>query len=116
MWQPAAIAGLVEAHGRGTAAAWKALLRFHTLDRYAPWLAKAYADLAFDFYGRTLRGVPQQRERWKRAIGATNADLGEAVGRLYVERYFPASSKPQIEGMVTNIVAAFGRASTRSIG
>ncbi len=107
VWQPAAIAGLSKLTVDVPLAAWKALLRFHTLDRYAQWLPKVYADLAFDFHGRTLTGVPEQRERWKRAVAATSADLGEAVGRLYVERYFPASSKAKIQTMVTNIVAAF---------
>jgi putative endopeptidase len=107
VWQPGAIVGLSKLTADVPLATWKALLRFHTLDRYAQWLPKTYADLAFDFHSRTLRGVPEQRERWKRAVEATNDDLGEAVGRLYVERYFPASSKAQIEGMVAKIVAAF---------
>jgi putative endopeptidase len=47
----------------------------------------------FDFYGRVLEGQPQQRERWKRAVQATNAALGEAVGKIYVETKFPPSSK-----------------------
>ena len=107
VWQPETIAGLSKLTAEAPLAAWKALLIFHTLDRYAPWLPRTYADLAFDFHSRTLRGVPEQRERWKRAISATNADLGWAVGRLYVQHYFPASSKAKIEAMVANIVAAF---------
>ena len=107
VWQPAAIAGLSKLTADAPLDAWKALLRFHTLDHYSPWLPKAYADLAFDFHQSTLLGVPQQRERWRRAVAITNSDLGDAVGRLYVERYFPASSKAQIEAMVANIVATF---------
>ena len=107
VWQPAAIAALAKLTADAPLDAWRALLRFHALDRYAPWLPKAYADLAFDFKQRTLLGVPQQRERWRRAVAVTNSDLGEAVGRLYVERYFPASSKARIEALVANIVAAF---------
>jgi putative endopeptidase len=107
VWQPTAIAALAKLTADAPLAAWRALMKFHTLDRYAPWLPKAYADLAFDFQQRTLLGVPEQRERWRRAVAITNADLGEAVGRLYVERYFPASSKARIEAMVANIVAAF---------
>ena len=107
-WQPGAIAGLSKLAADAPLDSWKALLRFHTLDRYAPWLPKAYADLQFDFQQRTLLGVPMQRERWRLAVATTSADLGEAVGQLYVERYFPASSKAQIEAMVANITAAFG--------
>jgi putative endopeptidase len=107
VWQPTAVAALAKLTADAPLGAWQALLRFHTLDRYAPWLSKAYAELAFDFQQRTLLGVPQQRERWRRAVAITSADLGEAVGRLYVERYFPASSKARIEALVANIVAAF---------
>lgn len=107
IWQPEAIVALAKLTADEPLRSWKALLRFHTLDRYAQWLPSTYADLAFDFHARTLRGVPEQRERWKRAVEATNRDLREAVGRLYVERYFPASSKALIEKMAANIIAAF---------
>jgi putative endopeptidase len=107
VWQPTAIAALAKLTASAPLDAWRVLLKFHTLDRYAPWLPKAYAELEFDFQQRTLLGVPEQRERWRRAVAITNADLGEAVGRLYVERYFPASSKARIEAMVATIVAAF---------
>jgi len=107
VWQPAAVAALAKLTADAPLESWQVLLRFHTLDRYAPWLPKAYADLAFDFHQRTLLGVPEQRERWKLAVANTSAELGEAVGQLYVERYFPASSKARIEAMVANIVAAF---------
>ena len=86
---------------------WKDYLRFHALNLSAGLLPKAYADASFDFYGTTLQGTPKQRDRWKRAVGATNTALGDAVGKVYVERYFPASSKAQVEAMVKNIVAVF---------
>jgi putative endopeptidase len=54
-----------------------------------------------------LSGTPEQRARWKRAVDATNAVLGEAVGKLYVEKYFPESAKAQLETMVANIKAAY---------
>ena len=53
------------------------------------------------------QGASQQRDRWKRAIGATDGALGDAIGQLYVKPYFPASSKAKVEGMVSNILAAF---------
>ena len=59
------------------------------------------------FYGTTLCGAQQQRERWKRAVDATNDALGDAVGKLYVERYFPPAEKARAEAMVANIMAAF---------
>ncbi len=61
----------------------------------------------FAFYGTTMSGAKQQRDRWKRAISATNTALGYAVGRLYVARYFPPAEKKRAEAMVANIIAAF---------
>lgn len=106
-WQPKAIAGLSKLTQGQSLDDWKSLLRFHTLDGHAALLPKKLADLAFEFHGHTLNGVPQQRERWKRAVDATSDDLGMAVGKLYVEKYFPASAKKEAEDMVQNLIAAF---------
>src|SRR5438045_789540 len=57
----------------------------------------------------SLSGTPQEQERWKRAVNATNGALGEMVGRVYVGRYFPAAAKTQLKEMVATIVAAFDR-------
>ncbi|HEX7732076.1 MAG TPA: M13 family metallopeptidase [Rhodanobacter sp.] len=107
VWQPSATAGLAALVASEPLAAWKDLLTFHTLDAAAPLLPKAYADLSFDFYGRTLQGTPEQQPRWKRAVGATNSDLGDAVGQLYVKKYFPASSKAEVQQLVKHLIAAF---------
>ncbi|MDE2156260.1 MAG: M13 family metallopeptidase [Xanthomonadaceae bacterium] len=109
VWQPHAVTGLSKLVAHEPLSAWKMLLRFHTLDRDANLLPKAYADLAFDFHGRTLQGVPQQRARSKQAIAEVDGDLGDAVGQLYVRQYFPASSRAEVEQMVHNIIAAFGQ-------
>jgi putative endopeptidase len=106
-WQPNAVIGLSALTASEPLQAWKDLLLFHTINQGAGLLPKAYADLSFDFYGHTLQGTPQQRPRWKRAVGATSNDLGDAVGQLYVKHYFPASSKTQIEQLVKNLIAAF---------
>jgi hypothetical protein len=68
----------------------------------------AYA-LYFDLYGRALSGTPQPRPRWKRALDATNGALGDAMGQMYVRRYFPSEVREQVRGMAANLVAAFGR-------
>src|SRR5690606_28722851 len=60
-------------------------------------------------YGQTLSGTPEQGPRWKRGVQYTNDALGEAVGKLYVERYFPPQTKAAADEMVRNILAAFGR-------
>lgn len=107
VWQPAATTGLAALVGSQPLEAWKDLLAFHTLDAAAPLLPKAFSDLHFDFYGRTLNGTPEQQPRWKRAVGATNTDLGDAVGQLYVTKYFPASSKAEVQQLVKNLIVAF---------
>lgn len=107
VWQPDATRGLSALVASEPLDAWKLLLRFHTLDHSAALLPKAFADLHFDFHGHTLQGTPQQQPRWKRAVAATNVDLGDAVGQRYVQRYFPASSKAQVQQLVSNLIAAF---------
>lgn len=107
-WQPEAITALSKLTQSEPLADWKALLRFHALDASASLLPKKFADLAFEFHSHTLQGVPEQRERWKRAVDATSDALGFAVGKLYVDSYFPASAKHEAEAMVGNLVAAFG--------
>lgn len=107
VWQPAAItaeSALVRSEPLET---WKAFLTFHAINHVANLLPKAYADASFEFYGHTLQGTPTQSERWKLALSAVNRDLGDAVGQLYVKQYFPASSKAEVQQMVSNILAAF---------
>ncbi|MBS0558216.1 MAG: M13 family metallopeptidase [Proteobacteria bacterium] len=108
-WQAKAITALSALTAHEPLDGWKDLLVFHTLDGAAPLLPKAFADLHFGFHSHILQGTPQQRERWKRAVEATNTDLGDAVGKLYVAKYFPASSKEQVQAMVKNLVAAFDK-------
>ena len=68
-----------------------------------------FAAERFKFYGTTVNGIPQQSDRWKRAVSNTSAALGDAVGKLYVKAYFPPEAKAKIQAMVKNIIAAFGR-------
>src|SRR5699024_4194655 len=98
-WQPDAITALSKLVADAPLASWKDLLTFHTLDHYASLLPKKYADLAFDFHGKTLNGVPQQRERSKRAVASTSSNLGFAVGKLYVDKYFSPEAKQQVQQM-----------------
>jgi putative endopeptidase len=109
IWQPGAIKGLAALVASEPIEAWKDWMTFHTFNESAAFLPKAYDDLRFGFYDKTLRGTPQQRDRWKRAIAHVNADLGDAVGKIYVAKYFPPSSKAELQGMVKNLLAAFDR-------
>ena len=109
VWQPSAIKGLAALVGSEPVDTWKDWMTFHTLNQSAAFLPKAYDDLRFGFYGKTLEGTPKQRDRWKRGIAHTNADLGDAVGKIYVAKYFPASSKTELQEMAKNLLAAFDR-------
>jgi predicted metalloendopeptidase len=84
----------------------KAYLTFHYLSDHASYLPKRFDDARFAFYGQTLRGQPQQRERWKRAVDEVNGGLGELVGQLYVARYFPPESKAKMQELVANLRAS----------
>ncbi len=86
---------------------WRQYLTYHYLAGNADTLPKALDEEAFDFYGRTLHGRQQQQARWKRAVGAVDAGLGEAAGELYVQRYFPPSSKAQMLELVENLRASY---------
>ena len=88
---------------------WKTYLAYHYLTGEAAVLPKAFDDENFDFYGRILDGQPEQRERWKRGVQAVNGALGEAVGRLYVEKKFPPASKAAMETLVENLRKAYAR-------
>jgi predicted metalloendopeptidase len=106
VWQPSAITGLSALTASVPLETWKDYLRFHLIERNSPYLPKAFVDERFAFHGRVLSGTPELTPRWKRAVQATNDALGEAVGKLYVARYFPPSEKARAEAMVQQLVAA----------
>jgi predicted metalloendopeptidase len=109
VWQPAALIGIARLVELQPLDTWKDYLAFHAAQRHADVLPKPFDAEHFAFYGQVLSGTPAQRERWKRAVDATSGALGEAVGKLYVTRYFPASEKARAEAMVKNEMAAFAR-------
>ena len=86
---------------------WRAYFTYHYLASVADVLPKAFDDERFDFYGRTLNGQREQQERWKRAIAALNDEMGEAIGQLYVDRYFPPSSKQKVLQLIENLRASY---------
>ena len=73
----------------------------------APYLPDDFVETNFDFYGRTLNGTPELRARWKRGVSLVEGALGEAVGKEYVARHFPPTSKAQMDELVANLLAAY---------
>ena len=107
VWQPSAITGISALTASEPLDTWKAYLTYHAIQSRAPVLPARFDRESFAFYGPALTGAKQQRERWKRAVAATNEALGFAVGRLYVARYFPPAEKARAQAMVRNLIAAF---------
>jgi predicted metalloendopeptidase len=107
VWQPHAASGISALVASEPLEVWKHYLVLRALDRYAPLLSTEFVNERFAFYGKALSGTPQLRARWKRAVSATNAALGDAVGKLYVERYFPPAAKRRAQAMVQSLLVAF---------
>ena len=87
--------------------AWRAWLSWQIVRSLAPLGPAELVEKNFDFYGRTLSGTPELRERWKRGVGFVEMAANEAVGRLYVERHFPPESKRRMDELVANLLAAY---------
>jgi putative endopeptidase len=109
VWHPGAVTGISALIANQPLDVWKEYLTFRAIDRASGLLPKSFATERFKFYSTTLNGIPQQSDRWKRAVNNTSADLGDVVGKLYVKQYFPPDAKAKIQAMVKNIVAAFGK-------
>ena len=105
-WQPSAITGLSALTASEPLDDWKALLTYHAIEHRAQVLPPAFDRESFGFFGRTLSGSPEQAPRDRRAVNATSQALGFAVGRRYVERYFPASARTRAATMVAGIIGA----------
>ncbi len=104
-----AIQNLAKIFAQTPVETWKAYMKFHLLNVNSAVLPSELDDAAFAFFGTELRGTPKQRERWKRGVAAVNGAMGEAVGKVYVEKYFPASSKEQMQDLVANLRTALSQ-------
>ena len=107
--EPDYLTGLAAALHEVDVADWRDWLAWHLVHDTAAYLSAPLVAESFDFYGRTLSGTPQPRERWKRGVTLVEQVLGEAAGRLYVERHFPPAAKARMVELVANIVEAYGR-------
>ncbi len=87
---------------------WKTWLKWRLLSGRAPSLSAAFRDESFHFNSTVLNGVAQQQPRWKQCADVANTTLGDALGRLYVDKYFPAESRRRVQELVTNMRAALG--------
>jgi len=107
VWQPTAFTGESALVASASLDTWKDWLAYHLIEAYGGVLPKAFADERFAFFGQVLSGTPQQRPRWQRGVAVVNGLLGDEVGKIYAQRYFPPEAKAEAQAMVANIIAAF---------
>ena len=88
-------------------AEWREYFRFKLIDGYAPYLSQSFVDLSFDFRQRQLRGLKEQKPRWKRAVLTLNEEMGQLVGKMYVEAHFSAESKKRVREIVDNLLKVY---------
>jgi endothelin-converting enzyme/putative endopeptidase len=106
---PGFVAALDAALKKESLADWKTYLRWHLVHSQAQYLASPFMKENFNFYGKTLRGQEQMEPRWKKCVSGVDGDLGEALGQVYVEKYFSPEAKQRAQKMVKEIQAAMER-------
>jgi len=105
--QPSYLAGFSKVVATTPLPVWKTYLKWNLLSDTAPYLSKSYVDESFAFNDTVLRGIPQNRARWKRGVELVEQSMGEALGKLYVARHFPPENKARMEALVGNLLAAY---------
>jgi putative endopeptidase len=110
--QPSFLEGLAPLLTDDRLDAWRDWLRWQVIRSSSPYLHAEVVAANFDFYGSKLTGTPELRARWKRGVAVTEGALGEAIGRVYVERHFPGGAKVAMDDLVANLVEAYRRSIT----
>jgi putative endopeptidase len=105
--QPSYLSGLDKLIADTPLAVWRSYFKWHAIAAAAPYLSKAFVDERFAFTGTVLRGIPENRPRWKRGVALLDGSMGEALGKLYVEKYFPPQNKARMEALVHNLLEAY---------
>jgi len=105
--EPSFVVGLAEMLTEDRLDAWRDWLRWQVIRSSASYLSSDFVEANFDFYGRTLTGTPQMRARWKRGVSLVEGSLGEAVGRIYVDRHFSPDAKTSMDVLVEYLVEAY---------
>ena len=107
--QPSSFLNILDVINTADVEALRAYVAAHYIDAAASYLSEEFALASFEFFGKTMSGTQEIRPRWKRAMGVPNNILSEAVGQMYVAKYFPESEKARVETMVSNIQKAFSK-------
>lgn len=112
VYQPSYVEGLGSLLTEERLEDWKAWLRWSIVHGAAAFLSDDFVDENFAFYGTQLTGVPVNRDRWKRGVGLAEAAMGEAIGKVYVDRHFPPSAKAAMDELVANLIEAYRQSIT----
>jgi putative endopeptidase len=107
--QPSYFKGLDRIVAETPLPVWRSYFRYHALAAAAPYLSKPFVEEQFAFAGKVVRGVPENRPRWKRGLSLLDESMGEALGRMYVERYFPPAYKARMQALVHELIVAYGQ-------
>jgi putative endopeptidase len=107
--QPSALAGIAKIYAETDISVLKDQMIVNSLSSFANVLPDSVADTNFAFYGTTLQGTPQREPRWKRGVALTEGTVGDEVGKVYAEKYFPPETKAAMDVLVKNVLAAMGR-------
>jgi putative endopeptidase len=107
--QPTYLKGLAAVIDETPLPVWKSYFKWQALAAAAPYLSKTFVDERFAFKGTVLSGIPENKPRWKRGVDLLDASLGEALGRLYVDKYFPPQNKARMQALVANLIEAYRR-------
>jgi predicted metalloendopeptidase len=105
--QPTYITALAKLLSTTPLPVWKAYFKWQAVRGAAPYLSKRFVDENFAFYGTVVRGVPENRPRWKRGLQVVDGAIGEELGKLYTAKYFPPESKARAQALVANLLATF---------
>ncbi len=113
VWTPSFFEGLEKIMANTPVEVWKQYLRYKVIDAFAPYLSDEFANASFELYQKQLAGVPEMKPRWKRGVelvageGTGFGALGDAIGELYVQKYFKPEAKAQMDELVQNLLKAF---------
>jgi len=105
--QPSFVKGIGQLVKTVPVSDWRAYFKFQLLDDYSPALSAQFADLEFGFHQKTLNGIPEPLPRWRQAVDSMGSNMGELIGRMFVESHFGAEAKARMLGLVGNLLKAF---------
>jgi putative endopeptidase len=105
--QPSFLEGLAPLLAADRLDAWRSWLQWQVIRASAPYLHGEVVQANFDFYGKTLTGTPELRARWKRGVSIVEGAMGEAIGKVYVDRHFPGAAKVAMDDLVAHLVEAY---------